>query len=185
MFCGERPFIAGLAAVHYNAGNDHGENTDMGMQIRPALEQDVEQLAALNGEVQALHAELFPHIFCAPQFYSTCDWFRRCLLDESLSVLVAEDAGQLTGYLVLQRKISPAHEFTQERQCGYITQVCVGEQFRGRGIFKELLSAAKRLARDWGYQRLELDVWSNNSAAKNAFLRCGFTTYNEKMSSEV
>ena len=103
------------------------------------------------------------------------------LADDGRAILVAEDEGVLLAYLTLRKLERPPHLLVHSRRCVYIDEACVTEKRRGQGLFRALLAEAKQIARQWGMSRLELDVWSENTAAKAAFRRCGFETYNEKM----
>jgi GNAT superfamily N-acetyltransferase len=87
----------------------------------------------------------------------------------------------MVAYLSLHQDERPAHLFVHGCQCATIDQVCVTEGRRGQGIFRALLNEARNVARAWGMSRLELGVWADNTTARNAFIRCGFQTYYEKM----
>ena len=151
------------------------------MNIREASKTDIASLMALNDEVHAIHVRLFPDVFKLTDPAALSEWFRSWLDDDKTTILVAEDADGLAAYLTLRKEERPAHLFVHCRKCAYIDQVCVTEQYRGKGVFRLLLNAARNVAREWGLPRLELDVWSENEQAKAAFVRCGFQTYIEKM----
>ncbi|MDM8522787.1 GNAT family N-acetyltransferase [Desulfococcaceae bacterium HSG8] len=151
------------------------------MKIKQADNQDIEQLAMLNAEVQAVHVNLFPSLFREASHEAMSKMLRQKLEDESTIILVAEDETQLAGYMILRKQILPEFTLINERKCGYIDQVCVSEKYRKKGIFRSLLYEAKRVVSEWGIDRIELDVWSDNQSARDAFIRSGFRTYNEKM----
>ena len=151
------------------------------MQIREASPADIPAMVALNGEVHDIHLQLYPDVFKPTDPAALASWFKDRLDDEKTIILVAEDASGLMASLILRKEERPAHLFARTRSCAYIDQVCVTERHRGQGLFRALLSRAKDIAREWGMSRLELDVWTENAVAKQAFIRCGFQTYNEKM----
>ncbi|TCS38759.1 GNAT family N-acetyltransferase [Reinekea marinisedimentorum] len=151
------------------------------MKIRAANTADLNQLVALNREVHDVHVEIEPSLFCsASEEVFKSFWFSK-LKDNDSVVLVAQWRGTVVGYLLLRKRFRQKNDLMQERKCAFIEQVCVLENHRGQGVFQQLLVRAKELAVQSGFSRLELDVWSNNSDAKNAFLKSGFMTYNEKM----
>ena len=48
-----------------------------------------------------------------------------------------------------------------------------------------ILKEAEAVVGDWGFSKIELSVWSENTEAKKAFQRSGFKTYSEKMGMEI
>ncbi len=151
------------------------------MEIREAAPADIPSIASLNGEVHGIHMRLFPEVFKPVEPAALAEWFGGWLDDDDKTILVAEDASGLAAYLTLRKDERPAHLFAKSRKCATIDNVCVTEGRRGQGIFQALLHEALVIAREWGMGRLELSVWSDNTAAKNAFIHCGFETYYEKM----
>jgi len=151
------------------------------MEIRQATKQDIPQLISLNQEVQSIHVRLFPEVFGRVEKEEVEKWFCEILDNQSTIVLVAEDEEALVAYIIFRKQIRPAHVFRNERECGYIDQVCVTELYRRRGILKAFMNEVKGIAKKWELDRIELDVWSDNAEAKKAFIACGFKTYNEKM----
>lgn len=151
------------------------------MNIREAVAADIPAIVSLNDEVHGIHVRLFPEVFKPIEPAALAEWFGDWLGDDDKIVLVAEDDGGLVAYLTLRREERPAHLFARSRKCAYIDQVCVTEERRGQGIFQAMLEKARDVARQWGMSRLELDVWSDNTAARNAFMGSGFRPYIEKM----
>lgn len=151
------------------------------MKIREAAAADIPAIIALNDEVHGIHVRLFPDVFKPIETAALAEWFDSWLDDDDTLILVAEDASGLVAYITLRKEERPAHLFARSRRCAYIDQVCVTEKRRGQGIFQALLEGARAIARQWGMSRLELDVWSDNTAARNAFMRSGFQPYFEKM----
>ena len=151
------------------------------MEIRTATKEDTKELIALNMEVHDLHVELEPSVFREISEESISQQILRSLGDKHSSIIVATKDQVIVGYALLQRRTRPAFDMMYERKCVYIDQVCVKSQHRNRGVLKMLLETAKKLALEWGFNRLELDVWSNNINAKGSFTKSGFVTYNEKM----
>jgi GNAT superfamily N-acetyltransferase len=151
------------------------------MKIRTAVPADIPAIVSLNGEVHGIHVRLFPEVFKPIDPAALAEWFGDWLDDDNKMILVAEDENDLVAYLILRKEERPAHLFAKSRRCAYIDQVCVTEGRRGQGIFQALLGQARHVARAWGMSRLELDVWSDNTAARDAFIRCGFKPYFEKM----
>ena len=151
------------------------------MNVRVAKWADIPAIVALNAEVHDIHLQLFPDIFKPTEPAAMAERYAEWLSVDGQAILVVEDDGVVLAYLTLRKQERPAHILVQERKCVYIDEACVTEKRRGQGLFGALLAEAKQIARQWGMSRLELDVWSENTAAKRAFSQSGFQTYNEKM----
>ena len=79
--------------------------------------------------------------------------------------LVATRVGRAIGFVVLQEP---------DRGRAYIAAIAVVEEARGRGVGRELLHAAERLARGLGARELALTTAESNLAALELFQRSGF-----------
>lgn len=149
--------------------------------VRRATRDDLPALAGLNREVQEIHAALFPDIFRSPDTWVSEKWFREQLGDNRATVLVATDSETILGYIVLRVLDRPAGTFGHARQSLYVDHICVTRSARQRGVGRALIAGAKARARDLHLPRLELDVWTRNRTAREAFEALGFQTQMERM----
>ncbi|KAG6430861.1 hypothetical protein SASPL_108934 [Salvia splendens] len=62
----------------------------------------------------------------------------------------------------------------------YISNVCVAEEVHRNGLGYELIAESKRVAEDWGISDLYVHVAVNNEAAKNLYLKSGFTVESDE-----
>ncbi|XP_057787779.1 GCN5-related N-acetyltransferase 7, chloroplastic isoform X2 [Salvia miltiorrhiza] len=62
----------------------------------------------------------------------------------------------------------------------YISNVCVAEELHRNGLGYELIAESKRVAQDWGISDLYVHVAVNNEAAKNLYLKSGFTVESDE-----
>lgn len=151
------------------------------MEIRKAISSDIPALIDLFQQVQGIHVSLFPEVFKELDLQASSEWFDERLNEEDTVILISFDETGIHGYLLLEVVESPEHLCCYARKCVYIGQICVAEEFRGKGLGKMLVEEAKGVARDRGIDRVELNVWSENKNARDAFASLGFSTYNEKM----
>lgn len=151
------------------------------MEIRRATRNDLEQLIALNSQVQHLHIELFPDIFKEPGSDSIAGWFLQQLNDPAADIILAREDHRVIGYLLMKKIIRSEHAFKREQRVVYIDQVCVDRDYRGRGVFRKLLDTVKTTATAWGAEALELDVWTDNAEALSVFEKSGFKTAMQRM----
>ena len=149
--------------------------------IRKADSSDISHLVILNSQVENLHLKLFPEVFKVPDIRLVEEWFSEILGSDNTCVLIAEGDGTALGYLTVRKLHKPEHLFKTETSCAYIDQVCIHHDHRRKGVFKSLLERAAEEAVLWGMNKLELDVWTDNSVAVNSFEKSGFKTCNQKM----
>lgn len=151
------------------------------MEIRPATVNDLDMLLVLNKEVQDIHVDMFPHVFKETASKELETWLRSQLEAKDVFVFAACENREVIGYVILKLITRAGNPFMHERKFAYIDHVCVTKLKRRGGIGKKLLEHAINYAKSQGYDRIELDVWTENSTAKSAFKKFGFSTYSEKM----
>ncbi len=149
--------------------------------IRRAKLGDIPDLVMLNSIVHNVHVELFPEVFKIGDDNLVANFFASLLRSEDCTIFISREAGISVGYIMIRKQIKPGSSLKKETRCAYIDQVSVHPDYRRKGIFASLLESAEKEAASWGMKRLELDVWSENSSAVEAYERSGFRTYNQKM----
>ena len=155
------------------------------MNIRAAAEGDIDALAALNSDVQGLHVTLFPDRFKETDPDEVAGWFQSVLEKPCFRTLIALADEAPAGYIVLRIKERQEHAFCKAHKLLYVDQISVRHDYRNQGVGRALLEAAKAVASAEGLQRLELDVWSENTEAKRFFAAQGFVTSQEIMKLEL
>jgi len=158
-----------------------GQLYKMSMIIRDAAVDDLDSLVALNGEVQGVHISLFPQVFHETDQAALRTWFADQMDDPATTILVGTDKEQVVAYLIFRIVRRDPHLFCHSRNCVYVDHICVCSEFRRHGAARALLGEVAQKAKLEGISRIELDVWSDNKAAKTAFEALGFKTFNEKM----
>ncbi len=106
-------------------------------------------------------AELEKQIFSLPW---SEDGFRAAVLMPQNVFLVAEDAGEICGYLGMYTSIDE----------GEITNVGVAPACRNQGIGRKLMQAALSTAHQQGLAQVVLEVRVSNASAIHLYESCGF-----------
>jgi ribosomal protein S18 acetylase RimI-like enzyme len=151
------------------------------MTIRPATVLDVDALVFLNEAVQALHAAAIPSLFrTGPPAAEVGGAFRTAIEDPAAVWLLAED-GRPCGFLHAQFQERQENWCRPAIRMCYIHQIGVHSQWRRKGVARQLVAATVAEAEKRGIARIELDVWSFNQNAREAFRRLGFQVFNERM----
>jgi diamine N-acetyltransferase len=151
------------------------------MKIRPATISDVDLLVALNRVAQDRHAEAFPDRFRrdAPDAV-VAEAFARMLQAPSAFWLVAEQE-QPVGFLSAEFREQAASWCLAPRRSCYLAAIVVAPAVRRQGVARALVAALQREVRVRDVAAIDLDVWSFNDEARQAFAQLGFRRIMERM----
>ncbi|MBO5200447.1 MAG: ribosomal protein S18-alanine N-acetyltransferase [Clostridia bacterium] len=100
-------------------------------------------------------------------------WSEQAILDsysEGVLFILAEEEGRVIGYAGLQTVLDE----------GYITNIAVSRDFRGRGIGSSLVEQLKEKARQKGLAFISLEVRHSNAAAVALYEKQGFKTVGKR-----
>jgi GNAT superfamily N-acetyltransferase len=92
-------------------------------------------------------------------------------------VLVARRDAQLIGTVRLVRALPWAIDssaFTPVAKPWYVLGLAVAAQYRGQGVGRKLMEAAKNTATSWGAEALWLDAYEHEAGAGPFYAKCGF-----------
>jgi ribosomal protein S18 acetylase RimI-like enzyme len=150
------------------------------MDIRIVESRDKDLLARLNEEVQTLHAEMHPDLFRPYIKEQAAALFEWALQQPSYHHFIALAEDLPVGYMQIEQR-QYGNVLRRDLQVIYIHHMCVVKTHQHRGIGRLLLDHARAFAQAQGIRRMELDIWSRNIRAKQAFQKYGFAPYNERM----
>ena len=139
-------------------------------------------VAALNEEVQTLHAQWHPDIFRPYDKEAVTVAMKQMLQQDNYKAYVTFYNGLPAGSMVCYIKEVEENAFHYRMTTLYIDQLSVLEKFRGLGIGRMLLQQAEQLAKELGIQKLQLDHWNANTIAAQFFRRNGYILSKEHLS---
>lgn len=154
--------------------------------IRPATSDDYPGLCEVWEEVDALHREALPHIFCFPEPYppsSRAD-VRSWIDDPQKHLLVAEEAGEIVGANLVKIKSTSEDVPIMVPRCfASIGPLVVSRSCQRRGIGERLMQEAICwVTTHWPeIKHIELNVFEFNDGAIAFYRRLGFRTISRKM----
>ncbi len=99
--------------------------------------------------------------------------FRRCAEFDGV-VLVAEADGVLTGFVSVWTRYRSSEPEDDPAEHGYVSDLVVSANHRGRGIGRALLRAAEARARQAGADTLRVSVKAANTNALSLYSAEGF-----------
>ncbi|WP_394170721.1 GNAT family N-acetyltransferase [Saccharospirillum alexandrii] len=153
--------------------------------IREARIEDLDALYELNSVVHDLHVSFNVGVFKETDQLEVISWFKEIMTEKDFSVFVVELNGEIAGYILCKLNQRPSNIFLNARSSIYVEQIAVSNRFQRLGISKLLFERVFQYAKKNGISKVQLDVWSKNEAAHQAFEKLGFKTYNQKMELEL
>lgn len=99
--------------------------------------------------------------------------------------IVAEAGGRVVGHMFLTFERHGACVRDEVRSYGYVSELFVREEMRGRGIGRTLLAEAERRTKARGFDHLMLGVLTGNTVAERAYERFGFKPYATDMTKPI
>jgi ribosomal protein S18 acetylase RimI-like enzyme len=114
-----------------------------GFGIRLAREDDYAALGPVCAEAESYHREALPHIFRRPEgAFPPLSLFRRWVSEVGSAVFVADDAGDLVGFVTVRTGSTPAEGILQARIIAVVDTLAVRSGRRRRGVGRALMTAA-------------------------------------------
>ncbi len=146
--------------------------------IRPARDEDRD---ALIEQFQGLNQHEEPFVgnrrLDREGAVASLNFADRKVADSNGVRLVVEVEGQVVGHLYLTFERHGACVRDEVRDYGYVSELFVREEMRGRGLGRALLLEAERLTRERGLGHMMLGVITGNAIAERAYARFGFKSY--------
>ncbi|MEY8326826.1 GNAT family N-acetyltransferase [Lachnospiraceae bacterium 54-11] len=144
------------------------------MEIRRAMEKDMDGINNLLQQVCLVHHEGRPDLFKYGAKKYTDDQLKAIIHDDNRPIFTATDEdGKVLGYAfcIFQQHIND--NILTDIKTLYIDDLCVDENIRGRHIGKQLYEAVLAFAREQGCYNVTLNVWSLNEPARKFYESCG------------
>jgi ribosomal protein S18 acetylase RimI-like enzyme len=132
------------------------EDTAIDYEISPAREVHAHWISDLNALVQAKHVAAQPWLFVDAAF-SAAEMIALIARDDTV-MRVAVCDGQVIGYIYAQSRAFSESALTRGYRALYIHHICVGAEFRRRGIASALVNAVREFAAESHIERLTADL---------------------------
>ena len=133
------------------------------VMIRRAELEELPRIACLKKQIHDVHVNGRPDLFTP---YTCLEAFADDSAAKGCTLLLAETAGEPVGYVMYRFVHRPSSPYMKERDFVHVEEFCGDENHQRMGIGRGLMEELKRLAREAGCPRIELDVWGFNEGAK-------------------
>lgn len=148
--------------------------------IRYASQYDIGGINHIRRQVHKLHSDGRPDIFYS-DFSQLEDSVNTFLSSKDFDVIVYEENGIICAMAVLEYIYKPATLYRTDSKYCNIMEFGVDIEHRRKGIGTELFGFIKSEAKNKGYDRLELDIWSFNENAVKFYEAVGLKDYRRYM----
>jgi ribosomal protein S18 acetylase RimI-like enzyme len=153
-----------------------------GFGIRLAREDDYAALGPVFAEAERYHREALPHIFGRPLgAFPPLALFRRWVSEEGSAVFVADDAGDLVGFVTVRANSTPADGILQPRAIAVVDTLAVRCDRRRCGAGRALMEAAHGWAQERRLGQVSLNVWEFNEPGLGFYAAIGYRTVSRRM----
>ena len=144
------------------------------MNIRRANTADIDEILNLLSSVLEIHAGLRPDLFISGKTKYTGEDLSKMVNDDENPIFVGDIDGKVAGYCFCEIKNNPATNNTYAKKELYIDDLCVSEDYRGKGAAKEIFEYVKNFAVNNNFDCITLNVWAGNDRAENFYKKQGF-----------
>jgi GNAT superfamily N-acetyltransferase len=142
--------------------------------IRAAGPGDERILAELNALVHEIHLCRRPDVFKPTDLDELAAWFQSLLPQAHVRAWIAEREGAPIGYVLAFHHKGRENPFQLARPWCEIDQIAVQPTSRNRGVARTLIQKVLDDADAENIRFIELNTWSFNEAAQQAFAQLGF-----------
>jgi ribosomal protein S18 acetylase RimI-like enzyme len=149
-----------------------------GLTIRAAAPSDRPQLRWAVIELQDHESRLHPSRLPGDQIADAyLDWLQKRAADGG-AVLIAEIDGSFAGFVAgWIEEETHICDTPDSNRFGYVSDICVLPDYRGRRVAARLLDALERRLRDEGVTRVRLYTLAANGPARASYERSGYAPY--------
>ena len=145
------------------------------MHIQIANPQHIPGILSLLRQVGGVHHDIRPDIFRAGAIKYTAEELQSILRDPERPIFVALEGSFVAGYCFCQHREYQDSTVLTDRKELYIDDLCVDENYRGRGIAQMLYAHTQEYAKHTGCTWITLNVWQGNHGAEKFYEKMGMT----------
>ncbi len=146
------------------------------MNIRRAMERDIDDILRLLVEVNMVHHTIRPDLFKGPATkYSREELLAKLHLEDDPIFVCVDDEDRLLGYIFCETEVVEESPLRTGIRTLYIDDLCVDEKSRGQHVGKALYEYVLGYAKQNGFYNVTLHVWGGNDSALKFYRRMGMT----------
>ena len=149
------------------------------MEIRVAVNSDVEQICLLYNEFFAYNAIIDP-VYCRAGKESG-EYPKSVIEGTDADLIVAAEGNELVGFIHIKEGRTPPYDALMQNHYAQIIDFIVTAEHRKQGVGKKLMDAAKKWANERELDYIELFVLQGAKAEHRFYERNDFVTVMQTM----
>jgi GNAT superfamily N-acetyltransferase len=158
----------------------------MDIKVRQATIRDYKELCEIYEELDELHRVNHPELFIKPEGYArTKDYILEIIQDINKTLFVAEIESRIIGLAECYVVESRNFPLLKKRKWIQLDNIVIRRNYQKQNIGTLLLKKVVEWAKSKKIKRIELKVYSFNSAAIDFYLKNGFKEFSKSMYLEL
>jgi ribosomal protein S18 acetylase RimI-like enzyme len=144
------------------------------MEIIKAEKKHIGAISVLLRQVLNIHNQIRPDIFKKDAKKYTRKESDKIIFENKSPIFICVDGDKILGYCFCIIEKVKNRNFLQDNKTLYIDDLCVDENYRGKGIGKMLYNYVLEYAKSNDCFNVTLGVWTGNESAKGFYESLGF-----------
>lgn len=136
---------------------------------------DFEQIRILSRDLAQMHAHARPDIFLPPAEMNKKEFKKRAAGKDAFGIVGADENGILAFCFCRVKAWGLKNKAACPRRILWIDEFFVNPAFQRQGIGAALMQHLKQTAAQLGCDCVELEVWAFNDAARDFYIKQGFS----------
>ncbi len=149
--------------------------------IRLGEEKDISRVNELRKQVNDMHVQGEPNIFKPGFCQEMQDYLKQFVNSDDKCFIVYEQDSYIVGYAMLEFITKPENAYRYQLQFVEVSELGVDDACRSSGIGKQLFDYIIDIAKNRGYENIELNMWTFNERALKFYEKQGLKTYRRHM----
>lgn len=141
--------------------------------IRRAEQRDIPAINSLLCQVLMVHAKLRPDIFIPGTKKYTDEELIEIINDDTRPIFVYQEGDEVIGYAFCILKETKGVVNIYDNKEVYIDDICIDEAHRGKHVASALYEYVVDFAEREGFDKITLNVWEGNDAARKFYEKMG------------
>ena len=145
------------------------------MKIEKAKKEQAPEIVELLRYICEIHRKGRPDVFISGQPKYDTEALCRMMDDESYRIAAASEDGRVIGYMISKIIKNESGPHIRSAKTLYIDDICVDKAYAHKGVGTSLFEEARRIGKDEGCERIDLNVWAFNESAIKFYEKMGMT----------
>ena len=151
------------------------------MKIRDVRDSDLREIAILSCEINKMHVDACPDIYKTISVEKSLELLNPKITSCDAIFRMVEKESEVLGYYHAEFRETSETDLLKASRFIYLAELMVASRHRGFGVGKSLLSDLREIAERNHINRIDLDVSSFNSGAREFYQSQGFSLARERM----